>query len=81
MALAATVPYLALKTAWLAGSQIGIPAGSVLSEPGLFLTVANSVTLAMDACVILLVLVLTRPWAYGCRPCCSPSRCSPPPAC
>ncbi|WP_263862073.1 hypothetical protein [Streptomyces sp. NBC_00162] len=62
VALAATVPYLTLKTAWLAGSQVGIPAGSVLSEPGVFFTVANSVTLAMDACVILLVLVLTRPW-------------------
>ncbi|MEU9253175.1 hypothetical protein AB0D66_15160 [Streptomyces sp. NPDC048270] len=61
-AIAATVPYLALKTAWLAGSQIGIPAGSALSEPSLFLTAANSVTLAMDACVVLLVLVLTRPW-------------------
>ncbi|MGP3685170.1 hypothetical protein ACTVZO_10745 [Streptomyces sp. IBSNAI002] len=62
VALAATVPYLALNGAWLAGSRIGIPAGSVLNEPGLFFTVTNSVTLAVDACVILLVLVLTRPW-------------------
>ncbi|MER5730850.1 hypothetical protein ABT084_21435 [Streptomyces sp. NPDC002138] len=62
VALAATVPYLTLKAAWLAGSRIGIPDGSVLLEPGLFFTVANSVTLAMDACVIVLVLVLTRPW-------------------
>ncbi|KJY22538.1 hypothetical protein VR43_05760 [Streptomyces sp. NRRL S-104] len=62
VALAATVPYLALKAAWLSGSRIGIPDGSVLLEAGAFLTVANAVTLAMDACVILLVLVLTRPW-------------------
>ncbi|MCX5587482.1 hypothetical protein [Streptomyces erythrochromogenes] len=62
VALAATVPYLALKAAWLSGSRIGIPDGSVLLEAGPFLTVANAVTLAMDACVILLVLVLTRPW-------------------
>ncbi|WP_405425662.1 hypothetical protein [Streptomyces erythrochromogenes] len=62
VALVATVPYLALKAAWLAGSRIGIPDGSVLLEAGTFLTVANAVTLAMDACVILLVLVLTRPW-------------------
>lgn len=62
VALAATAPYLALKAAWLSGSRIGIPDGSVLLEPGLFLTVANAVTLAMDACVILLVLVLSRPW-------------------
>ncbi|MFD3720400.1 hypothetical protein [Streptomyces sp. NPDC058674] len=62
VALAATVPYLALKAAWLAGSRIGIPDGSVLAEPGPFLIVANSVTMAMDACVIVLVLALTRPW-------------------
>ncbi|MER5873900.1 hypothetical protein [Streptomyces sp. NPDC002044] len=62
VALAATVPYLTLKAAWLAGSRVGIPDGSVLAEPGVFLTLANSVTLLMDACVIVLVLVLTRPW-------------------
>ncbi|MFJ4318688.1 hypothetical protein ACIP46_25860 [Streptomyces lavendulae] len=61
-ALAATLPYLTLKTAWVAGSHLGIPEGSILLRPGLFFTVANAVTLAMDACVILLVLVLTRPW-------------------
>ncbi|MFE9932158.1 hypothetical protein [Streptomyces sp. NPDC005533] len=62
VAIAATVPYLALKTAWLSGSRIGIPDGSVLLEPGPFLIAANTITLAMDASVLLLVLVLTRPW-------------------
>ncbi|MCX4525199.1 MULTISPECIES: hypothetical protein [unclassified Streptomyces] len=62
VAPAAAVPYLVLKSAWLAGSRVGIPEGSPLLEPGMFLTVANAVTLAMDASVILLVLVLTRPW-------------------
>ncbi|WKV74671.1 hypothetical protein AW27_026030 [Streptomyces sp. PCS3-D2] len=62
MALVALVPYLALKVAWLSGSRIGIPDGSALLQPGPFLTAANAVTLAMDACVIPLVLVLTRPW-------------------
>ncbi|QES54106.1 hypothetical protein DEJ51_07510 [Streptomyces venezuelae] len=62
VALTATVPYLGLKAAWLCGSRLGIPEGSVLREPGPFFTAANAVTLAMDACVILLVLVLTRPW-------------------
>lgn len=62
VAIAATLPYLTLKIAWLAGSHIGIPAGSVLLEPRLFLTVANAVTVLMDASVIALVLVLTRPW-------------------
>ncbi|MGW7328116.1 hypothetical protein ACWGIU_05755 [Streptomyces sp. NPDC054840] len=62
VALAATVPYVGLKTVWLCGSHLGIPEGSVLREPGPFFMAANSVTLAMDACLILLVLVLTRPW-------------------
>ncbi|MBT2451713.1 hypothetical protein J7F03_32565 [Streptomyces sp. ISL-43] len=60
--MAATLPYLTLKTAWLAGSRIGIPDGSVLLEPGLFITAANAVTVLMDAAVIVLALVLTRPW-------------------
>ncbi|MFJ4779627.1 hypothetical protein [Streptomyces sp. NPDC088762] len=62
VALTATVPYLVLKTAWLAGSRIGIPDGSVLLDPGPFLMAANAVTVAMDACVVLLALLLTRPW-------------------
>ncbi|WP_328621811.1 hypothetical protein [Streptomyces sp. NBC_00354] len=62
VALAATAPYLCLKGAWLAGSHIGIPDGSVLLEPGMFFKVANAVTLVMDAAVIVLVLVFTRPW-------------------
>lgn len=62
VAVAATLPYLTLKAAWLAGSRTGIPDGSVLAEPGTFLVLANSVTLFMDACVIVLVLLLTQPW-------------------
>ncbi|MFF5707060.1 hypothetical protein ACFY7H_31930 [Streptomyces sp. NPDC012794] len=62
VALAATLPYLTLKTAWLSGSDIGIPAGSVLLKGGLPVTVANAVTLAMDATLIVLVLALTMPW-------------------
>ncbi|MFD5143337.1 hypothetical protein [Streptomyces sp. NPDC058401] len=62
-AIAATVPYLTLKTAWLAGSHLGIPDGSVLLEPGSpFFTVLNGLSLVMDSSVVLLVLVLTRPW-------------------
>ncbi|MET9611059.1 helix-turn-helix transcriptional regulator [Streptomyces sp. NPDC006512] len=61
-ALAATVPYLTLKAAWVAGSRIGIPDGSVLLERGPVIVVANGMTLAMDACVILLVFAFTRPW-------------------
>ncbi|MFD0268491.1 hypothetical protein ACFVGY_18245 [Streptomyces sp. NPDC127106] len=61
-AVIATVPYLALKAAWLAGSHIGIPAGSVLLESAQLYDGANAVTMAMDACVIVLALLLTRPW-------------------
>ncbi|MGG8408808.1 hypothetical protein ACM614_20555 [Streptomyces sp. 12297] len=56
------MPYLALKTAWVAGSHIGIPEGSVLRDPDLTLTVANATTIAMDATLAVLVLLLTRPW-------------------
>ncbi|MEW2415848.1 hypothetical protein AB0953_19290 [Streptomyces sp. NPDC046866] len=62
VAVLATAPYLVLKVAWLSGSHIGIPEGSVLLKAGLFLTVANAVTVAMDAAVIVLALLLTRPW-------------------
>ncbi|MFI8100069.1 hypothetical protein [Streptomyces sp. NPDC086023] len=67
VAVAATVPYLVLKTAWLTGSHVGIPEGSVLREPGLFFTVANAVTLVMDATLVLLVLLLTQAWGMRIR--------------
>ncbi|MFG2620010.1 hypothetical protein ACGFXC_20610 [Streptomyces sp. NPDC048507] len=61
-AMAATLPYLTLKGAWLAGSHLGIPPGSVLLDPGPFFMAVNAVSMAMDATVVLLVLLLTRPW-------------------
>ncbi|MFD0166041.1 hypothetical protein ACFVJH_18065 [Streptomyces decoyicus] len=39
--LAACVPYLSLKTAWLAGSRIGIPEGSALRRDGNSLMALN----------------------------------------
>jgi len=62
VAVVSCLPYLSLKIAWLAGSHIGIPDGSVLLEHRTAVTVANGVTVLMDACVIVLALVLTRPW-------------------
>lgn len=62
IAVAACLPYLALKAAWLAGSTVGVPDGSVLLEHRTALTVANGVTFLMDACVIVLALAFTRPW-------------------
>ncbi|MFG3488026.1 hypothetical protein [Streptomyces sp. NPDC047972] len=62
LAVAACVPYISLKTAWVAGSEIGIPAGSVLLEHRLPMIVANGVSVLADALVVVLALLLTRPW-------------------
>lgn len=58
------LPYLALKTAWISGSSVGIPASSMLHSEHFadLLVGVNFVTLLMDAAVLALVLVLTRPW-------------------
>jgi hypothetical protein len=62
VAIASCVPYLSLKIAWIAGSRIGIPEGSVLLDHRGLMAVANGVTVLMDGVVILLALLLTRPW-------------------
>ncbi|WP_406057321.1 hypothetical protein OG462_12415 [Streptomyces sp. NBC_01077] len=62
LAILACVPYVSLKTAWVAGSEIGIPAGSVLLEHRQAMIVGNSITLVADALVVVLALLLTRPW-------------------
>ncbi|MGK5733441.1 hypothetical protein [Streptomyces sp. URMC 124] len=60
--IAACLPYLGLKVAWVAGSHLGIPEGSRLRGAGASLVVANAVTILMDAAVVVLALLLTRPW-------------------
>jgi hypothetical protein len=62
VAVVSCLPYLGLKVAWIAGSHIGIPAGSVLLDHRVTMAVANGLTLLLDSCVIALALVLTRPW-------------------
>ncbi|WP_419993903.1 hypothetical protein [Streptomyces boninensis] len=62
VAIAACVPYLTLKLAWLSGSHIGIPAGSELRRNEGVLFAANAATVAMDAAVIVLAFALTRAW-------------------
>ncbi|MGC4918158.1 hypothetical protein [Streptomyces albogriseolus] len=62
VAVAACLPYLGLKTAWVAGSHLGIPAGSPLLDDRVALAAANALTILMDGAVIVLVLLLTRPW-------------------
>ena len=56
-AAAATLPYLALKVAWLTGSEIGMADPTVLADPAYL--VANAITLLLDACVVLLAFALT----------------------
>ncbi|WP_328402089.1 hypothetical protein OHS70_28830 [Streptomyces sp. NBC_00390] len=62
LAIAACVPYLSLKIAWISGSRIGIPDGSMLLDHPRLVLVANSVTVVMDTSVVVLALLLTRPW-------------------
>ncbi len=61
-AWAACLPYLALKTAWVSGSHIGIPEGSPLREGGGLLAAANALGVVLDSCVVVLALALVRPW-------------------
>ncbi|MGW7089918.1 hypothetical protein ACWGH2_41395 [Streptomyces sp. NPDC054871] len=61
-AILAALPYLTLKIAWIAGSHIGIPEDSSLLDHRTAMIFANTLTLLMDASVIVLALLLTRPW-------------------
>ncbi|MEV4436081.1 hypothetical protein [Streptomyces sp. NPDC049585] len=62
VAVLACAPYLTLKAAWLCGSRAGIPDGSPLLTDDVMLKAINAVTVAMDLSVIVLALLLTRPW-------------------
>ncbi|MBT2901238.1 hypothetical protein HET64_32555 [Streptomyces sp. McG3] len=62
VAMVACLPYIGLKAAWMAGSRLGIPEGSALLDGGTLLRVANGATVLMDGAVIVLALLLTRPW-------------------
>lgn len=61
-AVVACLPYLTLKTAWVAGSRTGIPADSPLLDHTTAVAAANVLTMLMDGAVIVLALLLTRPW-------------------
>lgn len=56
----ATLPYLALKTAWTAGSTVGMADPAVFDNPTY--RIGNGLTLIADALVIALGLALTFPW-------------------
>ncbi|WP_260610056.1 hypothetical protein [Streptomyces sp. WAC06614] len=61
-AIVATLPYIGLKVAWMAGSHLGIPEGSRLRTAGPLVLSVNAVTMLMDVALVVLVLALTRPW-------------------
>ncbi|MDV5144800.1 hypothetical protein R1T08_11330 [Streptomyces sp. SBC-4] len=67
LAIAACLPYISLKIVWVAGGEIGIPAGSVLLEHRTMLAVANSLSVLADAAVIVLALLLTQAWGLRVR--------------
>ncbi|MEU1225990.1 hypothetical protein [Streptomyces sp. NPDC005828] len=62
LAILACLPYVSLKVAWVAGSEIGIPAGSVLLEHRRMMVIANSATVVADVLVVVLALLLTQAW-------------------
>ncbi|MFI7015021.1 hypothetical protein [Streptomyces sp. NPDC050164] len=62
VAVLSCVPYLGLKAAWIAGSHIGIPEGSGLLDDRVGMAVINGLSVLLDSAVIVLALVLTRPW-------------------
>ncbi|WP_233522021.1 hypothetical protein [Streptomyces triticagri] len=62
VAILGCLPYLTLKTIWIAGGEIGIPPDSSLLEHRTTMALANAGTVLMDGAVIVLVLLLTRPW-------------------
>lgn len=67
LAMVACLPYIGLKTAWVAGGRIGIPDGSALLGHRVGMVVANGLSLVADAIVVLLALLLTRPWGRRVR--------------
>lgn len=64
VAVLACLPYIGLKVAWIAGSHVGIPEGSDLRDPEErpVMLAFNGLSVLMDAAVVVLALLLTRPW-------------------
>ncbi|WPB93970.1 hypothetical protein [Streptomyces malaysiensis] len=64
VAILACLPYIGLKAAWMTGSHLGIPEGSELRDPGrqTLMVVVNGLSVLMDGAVVVLALLLTRPW-------------------
>lgn len=62
VAIVSCLPYIALKTAWISGSRLGIPAGSSLLDHRTSMAVANGASVLMDSAVVVIALLLTQAW-------------------
>ncbi|MCX5139445.1 MULTISPECIES: hypothetical protein [unclassified Streptomyces] len=62
VAIVACLPYIVLKAAWICGSHVGIPSGSTLLDHRTTMAVANGASVLMDSAVVVIALLLTRPW-------------------
>ncbi|MFD0022038.1 hypothetical protein [Streptomyces sp. NPDC058382] len=62
LSIIACLPYIVLKAAWVAGSHLGIPAGSPLLEHRAAMIVANGGSVLMDSAVVVIALLLTQAW-------------------
>ncbi|MDV9189712.1 hypothetical protein R6L23_16075 [Streptomyces sp. SR27] len=62
LAILACLPYISLKVVWVAGGELGIPAGSALLERREMMVIANSVSVIADVLVMVLALLLTQAW-------------------
>ncbi|MET9552818.1 hypothetical protein [Streptomyces sp. NPDC006645] len=62
VAIASCLPYITLKILWIAGDRTGIPDGSTLLDQRVRMALANGVSVVLDAAVVVLALLLTRPW-------------------
>ncbi|MBO2446675.1 hypothetical protein J4573_06200 [Actinomadura barringtoniae] len=58
--IAACVPYLTLKIAWLAGSTVGWNDLEAAKDSTLY--VGNAITMGMDAIAVVVALAFTYPW-------------------
>ncbi|QFG25577.1 hypothetical protein [Actinomadura sp. WMMB 499] len=58
--IAACVPYLTIKLAWLSGSTVGWNDVEAARDSGLY--VANAITMAMDAVAVVIALAFTFRW-------------------
>jgi hypothetical protein len=59
-AIAAAVPYLALKIVWLGGGSLGVADSRLMGEPSML--ALNAITAAMDLVGVALALAFTHRW-------------------